>query len=90
MQLDLPVIVGDPIPIQYVLMDGTGVPVVKTETAGRVGKTEGDEPLQGSRACLRAESANRSYASQNADRQATAAKGAFTSAKFFAALSPAG
>ncbi len=42
LQLDLPVvIVGEPIPIQYVLMDGTGVPVVKTETAGRAGKTEG-------------------------------------------------
>jgi hypothetical protein len=41
MQLDLPVIVGEPVPIQYVLMDGTGVPVVKTETAGRAGKTEG-------------------------------------------------
>jgi hypothetical protein len=40
-QLDLPVIVGEPVPIQYVLMDGTGVPVVKTETAGRAGKTEG-------------------------------------------------
>ena len=28
-QLDLPVIVGEPIPILYVQMDGTGVPVVK-------------------------------------------------------------
>ena len=31
MQLDLPVIVGKPIPILYVQMDGTGVPVTKTE-----------------------------------------------------------
>ena len=40
-QLDLPVIVGQPIPILYVQMDGTGVPVVKKETLGRKGKTEG-------------------------------------------------
>jgi len=40
-QLDLPVIVGKPIPILYVQMDGTGVPVVKKETEGRKGKTEG-------------------------------------------------
>jgi hypothetical protein len=29
LQLHLPVIVGEPIPILYVQMDGTGVPVVK-------------------------------------------------------------
>jgi hypothetical protein len=41
LQLDLPVIAGPPIPVLYVQMDGTGVPVVKKETAGRQGKTEG-------------------------------------------------
>jgi hypothetical protein len=40
-QLDLPIIVGDPVPILYVQMDGTGVPVVKKETAGRKGKLDG-------------------------------------------------
>ncbi len=40
-QLDLPVVVGEPIPILYVQMDGTGVPVVKKETVGRPGKTDG-------------------------------------------------
>jgi hypothetical protein len=40
-QLELPVIIGKPIPILYVQMDGTGVPVVKKETEGRKGKTEG-------------------------------------------------
>jgi len=40
-QLDLPVIVGEPVPILYVQMDGTGVPVVKKETDGRKGKTDG-------------------------------------------------
>ena len=39
-QLDLPVIVGEPIPILYVQMDGTGVPVVNKETAGRKGKVD--------------------------------------------------
>jgi hypothetical protein len=40
-QLDLPVIIGEPIRILYVQMDGTGVPVVKKETEGRKGKTNG-------------------------------------------------
>jgi hypothetical protein len=38
---DLPVVVGEPIPILYVQMDGRGVPVVKKETRGGQGKTEG-------------------------------------------------
>ena len=41
LQLDLPVLVGEPIPILYVQMDGTGVPMVKKETEGRKGKTDG-------------------------------------------------
>lgn len=41
LQLDLPMIVGEPVPFLYVQMDGTGVPVVKKETVGRPGKTEG-------------------------------------------------
>jgi hypothetical protein len=41
MQLDLPVVVGEAIPILYVQMDGTGVPVVKKETVDRQGKTPG-------------------------------------------------
>jgi len=40
-QLDLPIVIGKPIPILYVQMDGTGVPVVKKETVGRPGKTDG-------------------------------------------------
>lgn len=41
LQLDLPLVVGSPIPIPYVQLDGAGVPVVKKETVRRVGKTEG-------------------------------------------------
>ncbi len=41
MQLDLPMVVGEPIPILYVQMDATGVPVVKAETEGRQGHEEG-------------------------------------------------
>jgi len=44
LQRDLPVRVGQPIPILYVQMDGTGVPVVKVETVGRTGKTDGQAP----------------------------------------------
>ena len=40
-QLDLPIVLGKPVPILYVQMDGTGIPVVKKETIGRQGKTEG-------------------------------------------------
>jgi hypothetical protein len=40
-QLDLPVVIGKPVPVLYIQMDGTGVPVVKKETVGRQGKTDG-------------------------------------------------
>ena len=40
-QLDLPLIVGEPVPVLYVQMDGTGVPVVKKETVDRKGKLDG-------------------------------------------------
>ena len=41
MQLDLPIAIGEPVPILYVEMDGTGVPVRQEETVGRQGKTAG-------------------------------------------------
>src|ERR1035438_6147556 len=41
MQLNLPIILGEPVPILYVQLDGTGVPVVKKETEGRSGKLSG-------------------------------------------------
>jgi hypothetical protein len=40
-QLHLPAVAPEPIPILYVQMDGTGVPVVKKETVGRPGKIPG-------------------------------------------------
>ena len=40
-QLDLPLVVAEPVPILYIEMDGTAVPVVKQETVGRKGKTPG-------------------------------------------------
>jgi hypothetical protein len=41
-QLDLPMVVGEPVTILYVEMDGTGVPVVRKETEGRAGKKKGE------------------------------------------------
>jgi hypothetical protein len=41
LQLEWPVVAGQPIPFLYVQMDGTGVPVVNKETVGRPGKREG-------------------------------------------------
>jgi len=40
-QLDLPELNATNIPVMYVEMDGTGVPVVKSETEGRIGKIAG-------------------------------------------------
>jgi hypothetical protein len=40
-QLDLPEIAAPKVPILYVEMDGTGIPVVGAETEGRQGKSEG-------------------------------------------------
>jgi len=42
LQLNLPLVVSKPIPILYVEIDGTGVPVVKSETQGRTGKVKGE------------------------------------------------
>ena len=40
-QLELPNVVAPAVPVFYIEMDGTGVPVVKAETAGHAGKLEG-------------------------------------------------
>lgn len=40
-QLDLPVVSGQSVPLLCIQMDGTGVPVVKKETLGRPGKADG-------------------------------------------------
>src|SRR5260370_37079858 len=40
-QLELPIVIGQPVPILYGQMDGTGIPVVQKETVGRQGKTKG-------------------------------------------------
>ena len=39
-QLQLPIPMGAPIPVMYVEIDATGIPVVKKETQGRIGKVE--------------------------------------------------
>jgi len=40
-QLDLPEVCAPAVPILYIEMDGTGVPVVKADTEGRKGKVDG-------------------------------------------------
>jgi len=40
-QLELPEVCASSVPVFYIEMDGTGVPVVKKETEGRAGKLEG-------------------------------------------------
>jgi hypothetical protein len=46
LQLELPVVAGEPIPVLYVQMDGTGVPVVKKETVGRA-RRKASRPIRG-------------------------------------------
>jgi len=41
LQLELPIPMGPRIPILYAEMDGTGIPVVRKESAGRAGKQDG-------------------------------------------------
>lgn len=43
LQLELPIPLGPRIPVLYVEMDGTGVPMVRKETQGRAGKQD-DQP----------------------------------------------
>jgi hypothetical protein len=43
-QLQLPAVCAPSIPILYIEMDGTGVPVVKAEAEGRMGKADGRPP----------------------------------------------
>ena len=45
-QLDLPIIVGQPIAILYVEMDGTGVPVVKKKPPGARARPKGNRPAR--------------------------------------------
>ena len=40
-QLQLPVAGGPAVPLLYIEMDGTGIPVAKSETEGRAGKVDG-------------------------------------------------
>jgi hypothetical protein len=40
-QLELPVVRGPALPLLYIEMDGTGIPVVDAETEGRAGKVDG-------------------------------------------------
>lgn len=40
-QLELPEVCAPAVPVFYIEMDGTGVPVVKAETEGRAGKVDG-------------------------------------------------
>jgi len=40
-QLELPEVCAPSVPVLYIEMDGTGVPMVKAETQGRTGKVEG-------------------------------------------------
>ena len=41
LQLELPQILGSPVPVMYIELDGTQVPVVRAELKGRVGRIEG-------------------------------------------------
>jgi hypothetical protein len=42
LQLELPTVPGPQIPVMYIEMDGTGVPMVSSEMEGRIGKIAGE------------------------------------------------
>ena len=44
LQLDLPQILGSNVPVLYIEMDGTQVPVVRSELEGRKGRVQGQPP----------------------------------------------
>ncbi len=44
LQLELPAILGPAVPALYIEMDGTQVPMVRSELEGRAGRTEGKPP----------------------------------------------
>jgi hypothetical protein len=52
MQLDLPIVIDEPIGILYAQMDGTGVPVVKKETVGRAERMRYPVPSSAASICL--------------------------------------
>ena len=41
LQLELPDVLGPPVPVMYIEMDGTQIPMVRAELEGRAGRTEG-------------------------------------------------
>jgi Uncharacterised protein family (UPF0236) len=43
-QLELPEVIGPSVPVLYIEMDGTQVPMVRSELEGRVGRAEGQPP----------------------------------------------
>ncbi|HEY7336765.1 MAG TPA: hypothetical protein VH639_17860 [Bryobacteraceae bacterium] len=55
-QLELPLVLGEPVPILYVQMDGTGVPMVNKETEGRPANATDSPRIRAKRVGLRVHS----------------------------------
>jgi hypothetical protein len=84
-QLDLPEVQVTDIPMMYVEMDGTGVPVVASETEGRNGKIEGQaaHTREAKLGCVFAQTATDDEGRPIRDEDSTTYTGAIEAAELF-------
>ena len=84
-QLDLPEVHVADIPMMYVEMDGTGVPVVASETEGRVGKIEGQSARtrEAKLGCVFTQTATDDQGRPIRDEDSTTYTGAIETAELF-------
>jgi len=84
-QLDLPEIQLADIPLMHVEMDGTGVPVVASETEGRTGKIEGESARtrEAKLGCVFTQTATDDQGRPVRDEESTTYTGAIETAEVF-------
>jgi len=84
-QLDLPEVNVADIPVMYVEMDGTGVPVVASETEGRMGKIEGQcaRTREAKLGCVFTQTATDDQGRPVRDEDSTTYTGAIETAELF-------
>ncbi|PYS00202.1 MAG: ISKra4 family transposase [Acidobacteria bacterium] len=84
-QLDLPEVNVADIPVMYVEMDGTGVPVVASETEGRMGKIEGQSARtrEAKLGCVFTQTATDDQGRPVRDEDSTTYTGAIETAELF-------
>jgi hypothetical protein len=84
-QLELPEVCVPAVPLLYIEMDGTGIPVVKAETENRVGKVEGQpaHTREVKLGCVFTQTTNDAVGRPMRDQESTSYVGAIESAEQF-------